>query len=301
MKYSVIIPHYSKEGTILLERAIASIPQREDIEILVVDNSPIQISSSFAENDNRVSIYYSDNKKGAGHARNVGIEKAIGSWVLFLDADDFFEENAFNLFDQYTTKDNDVVFFKFNSVYSDTLEKADRDFFFNFFIDEYIKDKNNEDNLRYRFITPCSKLIRMKVMKENNVKFEEVQVGNDVMFSVQLGFCAETIAADSTPVYCATVNKGSLVNIVSKQNYTERFLGKIRMNKYLKDNKIRVRASVMSDILGSMKYGIGTFCFFLLTAISTGNINLFNRRYLSNIKKYFASKRDKKYLVKENL
>ena len=41
--FSVIIPHFTKSSTALLERAVASVPEREDVEVLVVDNSPNQI------------------------------------------------------------------------------------------------------------------------------------------------------------------------------------------------------------------------------------------------------------------
>ncbi len=300
MKYSIIIPHFTKEGTTLLERAVRSIPVRDDVEIIVVDNSPVQIPHDSLSFDNRAKIYYSDNKKGAGHARNVGLEHARGEWVLFLDADDFYTDDAFTSFDKYTDTEYDIVFFKFCSVYSDTLEPANRDYYFNLFIDEYLKDKHDEDSLRYRFISPCSKLIKMSLIKANNIVFEEIRVGNDVMFSLKTGFYAKTITADAVPAYCATINRGSLINTASKQTFLDRFLVKIRANKFLKDHKARVRLSVMSDVVFSLKYGFNTFCYCLKTVILTGNVILFKKSWFKTIQKLFSSKKDKTYIVNES-
>ena len=86
MKYSVVIPH--KDSLQWLFRCVASIPVREDLEVIVVDDN-----SSLAETDwtdfrkefPHVRLFMTHEAKGAGYVRNVGLEHATGEWVVFAD------------------------------------------------------------------------------------------------------------------------------------------------------------------------------------------------------------------------
>ena len=66
-RFSIIIPH--RGDVSLLERAIASVPVRDDIQLLVEEDT---------------------DGCGAGYARNRALGKASGEWLLFLDSDDYF-------------------------------------------------------------------------------------------------------------------------------------------------------------------------------------------------------------------
>ena len=48
----------------------------------------------------------------AGGARNEGIKIAKGKWVIFADADDYFEPNAFSSFDKFLTQNMTLYIFK---------------------------------------------------------------------------------------------------------------------------------------------------------------------------------------------
>ena len=86
---TVIIPLYNKE--LYISRAIRSVMAQtyKDFELIVVDDGSIdsgpQIASSM--NDSRMSVIRQDNR-GPGAARNLGIKRARGEYVAFLDADD---------------------------------------------------------------------------------------------------------------------------------------------------------------------------------------------------------------------
>lgn len=111
INFSIIIPHHTKTDTILLERAVDSVPDKDQIQILVIDNSPLPIDTNLFVKRKNVEILFSDKSKGAGHARNVGIENAKGNWLLFLDADDFFVKGAFDVFKKHYDSSVDIVFF----------------------------------------------------------------------------------------------------------------------------------------------------------------------------------------------
>ena len=124
--YSIIIPH--RDSLDLIKRAITSVPDRTDIQIIVVDNSTskLDFNNLYTKINSNILLLSSDLEKGAGHARNVGLKKAQGIWLLFLDADDFYNPGAFEKFDTYNNSDFDIVYYSLNSVYSDTLILTDR-------------------------------------------------------------------------------------------------------------------------------------------------------------------------------
>ena len=72
----------------------------KDIEIICIDDgstdNSLSILRRYEEMDSRVRVY-TQNNKGAGAARNKGIELARGEYFSFLDSDDFFEPEMLEL------------------------------------------------------------------------------------------------------------------------------------------------------------------------------------------------------------
>ncbi len=228
--YSVIIPH--KNVPSLLKRCLASIPIRNDIQVIVVDdNSRNDLS---AEAEKICKLYHSSFIKttkggGAGYARNVGLSRVVGKWVLFADADDFFHYNAFDVLDRFADSDVDVVYFYCDSKYSDTLE-PDKDRV------PAIKEgieKKDYDLLRFKSSVPWGKLISNNTIKSNGLNFEEVIASNDIMFSARLGACAKKIEVEPQTLYCVTTRAGSLYSRPSPERMKSRFFASIRVNKFL--------------------------------------------------------------------
>ena len=89
---SVIIPTYNRVD--LLKRAIKSIQNQtyKDIEIIIVSDGSTDNTKEFVRSvmkfDNRISFFDYFPSKGANIARNIGIEKAKGEYISFLDDDD---------------------------------------------------------------------------------------------------------------------------------------------------------------------------------------------------------------------
>jgi glycosyltransferase involved in cell wall biosynthesis len=101
MKISVIIPVYNAEKYV--SQAVESALQFDEVHevILVEDKSPdnaLQVCQQLAEKYSRVQLYQHPDKgnHGAGPTRNLGIEKATGDFIAFLDADDYYLPNRFD-------------------------------------------------------------------------------------------------------------------------------------------------------------------------------------------------------------
>ena len=95
MKVSIIIPFFNASSTI--ERCIKSAISQtyKNIEIICVDNNStddsVKIIQDYIKNYQHITLY-TELRKGANFARNLGTKKASGCWLNFLDADDFISE-----------------------------------------------------------------------------------------------------------------------------------------------------------------------------------------------------------------
>jgi glycosyltransferase involved in cell wall biosynthesis len=98
---SVIIPVYNCER--FLQQAIASVAMQPEVtEIIVVDDGSTDGSLALLEHlqleQSRMHLYQHPNStnKGRSASRNLGLQKATGDYIAFLDADDYYLENRFN-------------------------------------------------------------------------------------------------------------------------------------------------------------------------------------------------------------
>ncbi len=92
-KFSIIIPNYNKEKYI--EECLQSITNqtldKSKYEVLVIDDGSTDNSLDIIKKY-PVKLFHTE-RKGAGGARNLGIEKATGEYILFLDSDDYYTNN----------------------------------------------------------------------------------------------------------------------------------------------------------------------------------------------------------------
>ena len=93
---SVIIPVYNLENYI--KECIESILEQtyQNFQIILVDDCSLDNSVAVIEElqkkDARIQLIRLKENRGAGYARNVGMDNAKGKYLLFLDGDDFFEK-----------------------------------------------------------------------------------------------------------------------------------------------------------------------------------------------------------------
>lgn len=212
IRYTIIIPHYNTPD--LLVRCVESIPERDDIQVVVVDdNSPN--SDTFVERYPRLSrknvqLILTKKGGGAGYARNEGLKHAVGKWVLFADADDFYVEDLARLIDEHYDSRADVVYFNIRSVMSDDVSKlAHRNNAKNILFEEYSKTGDGA-LFRCKYCEPWGKMVRMKLVAEHNIRFDETRVDNDHYFSVVSGCLAKEIEVVNEPLYVVTLREGSL-------------------------------------------------------------------------------------------
>lgn len=216
--YSIIIPH--KNTPKLLQRCLDSIPIREDTEIIIVDdNSDEELVdfNKFPGKDRANTIVIFDKRgNGAGAARNVGLKKAHGKWLIFADSDDFFSEEFSSILDNYKDEEADIIYFCVKSVMSDNINrKSTRTDYLNKKIEDYF-NKHDDSDLRCNYVSPWGKLYKKELIDKNGIFFEEIRYSNDVVFSVHAGCKASKILVDKKCLYVVTERKGSLTSQIDR-------------------------------------------------------------------------------------
>ena len=241
--FSIIVPHYNMVPK--LRRLLDSVPVRENIETIVVDdysNDDAEFEKLKTEYENRNIIFFkNDGKKSAGTCRNIGLDKARGKWILFADADDYFLSDMYETISQYADSESDIVFFSPTSINEKTNEQATRHTAYARAISRYIACQNRENELwlRTKMDPPWSKLYRKELIDKNKIVFDEIIRDNDTMFSVTAGICAEKISVTDKTIYCCTRNEGSLTTNNTYNHLLIKAEVFVRKYSYVKENLSR--------------------------------------------------------------
>ncbi|MCM1030082.1 MAG: glycosyltransferase family 2 protein [Oscillibacter sp.] len=238
--YSIIIPH--KNTSDLLRRCLDSIPHRNDIQIIVIDDNSSLSKVDFTHfpgvGEMNTEVYFTKEGKGAGFARNVGLKYAKGKWLIFADADDYFADDFISHLDKYKDTGHDIVFFKTTSIYPETGEPAVRHLFDEKCIDAAILE-NNYRLLRYIRTSPVAKMTRRSLVEEKKIFFDETIAANDALFSIKSGHYAKTVVADPSILYIITVQKGSLEYTYSKKVLLCRIEVDMNINRFYKQHHVK--------------------------------------------------------------
>ena len=256
INYSFVIPH--KNSPLLLRRCLNSIPQRDDLEIIIVDDNSadIEVVKKVVESHPCASLYANEGSF-AGGARNTGLRYVRGERLLFIDADDFFHDGFLEVTDKYLHTDIDLVFFDTDSVDSETLAEVPTRCFA---LSDGVRSKDLEF-LRWR-VRPCwGKLFRTQYLLDNKIHFEEIKASNDVMFTCMSSNYAQTFDINPFVLVCSTINKNSLVHHANKESLDARYGAAMRFRKFAYSHG---KGKYTSNLLSFMFYyrGISNRLFF---------------------------------------
>lgn len=237
IRLSIIIPHYNSYD--LLQKLIDSIPVNDEIQVILVDDNSTENAEEvkkFAES-RQIEFYVNDSSKhSVGRCRNIGLEHAVGEWLLFADADDFFIEGFYDIIYPYFDKEYDIVYFAPTSIKLSDGTTGGRHFSTCNWIHNYCLSptKENEALLRFQWDMAWSRIIHTRIVRENNFLFDETHVGEDAMFSMPLAIKAKHIWASEEVIYCITQQRGTLSRLSNREDVRTRLRINIKKYHYLK-------------------------------------------------------------------
>ena len=228
IKFSVIIPVYNVEK--YLNKCIDSIliQSYSNYEIILIndgstDTSP-DICLKYIKNNKKIR-YITQENKGLSEARNSGLRVATGDYILFIDSDDFYDDNYFleKLSNRLLSKKTDILNFSYKKV--DLINNKSTSYFnkkltlgnieSEFDIVNYIS-KN-----RLYIASACNKAINAELFKNNDLFFRKDIFSEDIEWCARLLHYAKTIDFINIDAYCYCQHSLSITHTINNKKCTD--------------------------------------------------------------------------------
>lgn len=174
-KISIIVPVYNAEESI--EKCITSIIQQsyKNFELLLIndgskDNS-IKILNKYKKKYDNIRVIDKKNE-GVSKTRNLGITKASGDYIMFIDNDDYIDYDYLERFINELDNDYDVIIGGYKRTSDNKII--------------YKQTLKNTEWSKYIVMAPWSKLYKKEFIQMNKIEFKDYGIGEDVFFNLNI-------------------------------------------------------------------------------------------------------------------
>ena len=256
MKFSIIIPIFNVEN--YLEKCLNSIVNQtyDNFEaILVCDKSTDKsnkIVDKYVSKDKRFVKVYDENT-GLAKAKNIGVSKSTGDYLIFLDGDDYLDVNLLQTLVNENVEKYDILRYQAREVLDDGKLVDYNESSFN--------DLNGVDSfnkiLKYHFIeNSWLYAYNFKFYKENNFRFVEGCIAEDYGLTPLIIASAKKVKSISFIGYNYVQRQNSLMNNNDYQKKIKKMDDMLKQATYLKLelNNIKDSSNVINFLDNSLVY-----------------------------------------------
>lgn len=221
IKVSVIIPVYNVEE--YLDRCLDSLINQSfnSIEILTIDDNSsdnsLEILKSYENKDKRIKVF-SNKESGVSQARNLGIRNALGKYIMFVDSDDWVDENMIEImYNKAEEENSDMVM----CTYIREFNNNSKEKIFNLPHITVYENEEVKSNLLRKLVGPVkeelanpeyldalgtvwAKLYRSNVIKGKGIKFvdlREIGSAEDTLFNIYTFINLNKVIFINKPMY----------------------------------------------------------------------------------------------------
>ena len=210
---TVIVPVYNT--SIYLKKCIDSILTQidDEDEILLINDGSTddseQIIKEYESKEPNMITYYKKENAGIADTRNLGILKAKGKYILFVDSDDYIREDLIKALKNYMKKDIDIIKFKLDRVDENgqVLEKVDGPIF------DIITGEQAFNLLAFSDVlldSPCVYLFKKELFIKNDFKFKVGTEHEDFGLIPHVLLKAKTVVSINNYGYCYLQRSNSI-------------------------------------------------------------------------------------------
>jgi glycosyltransferase involved in cell wall biosynthesis len=230
VKVSIIIPAYNT-AEYLRQCLDSAINQTlKEIEIIIIDDAStddtLEIIREYGQRDGRIRVIAFEENRGNGFGRNEAMRQATGTYLMFLDSDDWLDENAVEIiYRKAMTQVFDVVMYGHLSHHTDSRKNIT----FQLVCQPTLAD-NDPDFFKYWMqqrkglsCMPWQYLVAKKLVMSNEILFSEGIYFEDVIFTIMVAYYAKSVAVLKLPLYNYRRREGSITTSASKKKIADMF------------------------------------------------------------------------------
>jgi len=241
---SIIIPVYNAEK--YLYKCIDSLVNQESsysYEILLINDGSTDMSLDICrEYENQYSnVYvYTQKNQGPSVARNLGLKKASGKWICFVDSDDFVEKDYLKIINENLEDKIDILVFGYYKINNN--KKSQHDFGKTIIYKEQILEllANSAEKMNL-FWFPVTKVYKRSTIGLS--KFDQkITLGEDTIFNIEIFFKSNTVKIIDRCLYNYVNNEHSLTQEKYKEDLLTNMLAHYDARKAIyKNEKICIK------------------------------------------------------------
>lgn len=264
VKVSIVIPVHNTGK--YLQECFDSIIQQEFKEwelICVDDNSTDEMTLNIlADYENKlisekynIQFYYSKKNIGAAEARNYGLKRAIGEYIIFLDSDDYYARDF--LIKMYTgikKDDSDVIMCAYKELIDDTRLKI------MLFPKGYEKFSSIE---RWNIFRggPWLRLCKKIYLEKNEIEFRTYTSCNDLFYCFMVMYCSDKIALLNIPLVTHRVGHKNQISYSRDPNNNLDAYEEIRCSVVKKGiNAVQWEADILRTVFYDVLFTSRNWC-----------------------------------------